>query len=499
MKSAYLYVRVSTDEQKRKGYSLPEQEERLLKHCELNNIEVKDVYRKDYSAKNFKRPEWNSLLNSLKINKNNPPENVLFVKWDRFSRNIEYAYQMLGILRGLNVLAMAIDQPIDFSIPESIVTLAVYLSIPEAENGRRALNTSDGMRRAKKEGRHIGKAPIGYANVATADGKKYIVPKKPEGDLVIWCFKQLAKGTFTSEQVRKMACKKGLQCESTNFWKLIRNPVYCGIIVIPPYQNEEIQFVKALHEPLISETLFYEVQDVLNGNRRQRGANNSVKHLFPLRGFLECPLCHRKLTGSVSKGKYYRYPYYHCVGSTCKARFKAELLNRAYEEELKKFRLVPQVTELFNLVLAHESVQNRAESVQERRLILRQIEEQELLMSQARKSLLKGRLELDDFGKLKSEYSVISTVLNTELSKIDLKLSDLNNSKKESAIPHSNLFQWYKNQEIEDKRNIINLITPVGVNSQNSIFAPLNLNDALSKIVIACRQTYQPFFYVNSP
>ena len=172
MKSAYLYVRVSTDEQKRKGYSLPEQEERLLKHCELNNIEVKDVYRKDYSAKNFKRPEWNSLLNSLKINKNNPPENVLFVKWDRFSRNIEYAYQMLGILRGLNVLAMAIDQPIDFSIPESIVTLAVYLSIPEAENGRRALNTSDGMRRAKKEGRHIGKAPIGYANVATADGKK---------------------------------------------------------------------------------------------------------------------------------------------------------------------------------------------------------------------------------------------------------------------------------------------------------------------------------------
>ena len=160
---------------------------------------------------------------------------------------------------------------------------------------------------------------------------------------------------------------------------------------------------------------------------------------------------------------------------------------------------MPQVTELFNLVLAHESVQNRAESVQERRLILRQIEEQELLMSQARKSLLKGRLELDDFGKLKSEYSVISTVLNTELSKIDLKLSDLNNSKKESAIPHSNLFQWYKNQEIEDKRNIINLITPVGVNSQNSIFAPLNLNDALSKIVIACRQTYQPFFYVNSP
>jgi site-specific DNA recombinase len=135
MKSAYLYVRVSTDEQKRKDYSLPEQEERLLKHCEFHNIEVKGIYHEDYSAKNFKRPEWESLLNTLKKAKDKPTENVLFVKWDRFSRNIEYAYQMLGILRNINVQAMAIDQPIDFSIPESSVTLAVYLSVPEAENG----------------------------------------------------------------------------------------------------------------------------------------------------------------------------------------------------------------------------------------------------------------------------------------------------------------------------------------------------------------------------
>jgi len=64
MKTAYLYVRVSTDEQKRKGYSLPEQEDRLLKYCEYNNIEVKGIYREDFSAKNFNRPEW-------KINYNN--------------------------------------------------------------------------------------------------------------------------------------------------------------------------------------------------------------------------------------------------------------------------------------------------------------------------------------------------------------------------------------------------------------------------------------------
>lgn len=164
MKTAYLYVRVSTDEQKRKGYSLPEQEERLLQYCDFHNIEVKGIYREDFSAKNFNRPEWKKLLAVVRRDKGRKSGNILFVKWDRFSRNIEYAYEMIGILRNLNTLAMAIDQPIDFDIPESSVMLAVYLSVPEAENGRRALNTSNGMRRARQAGRYPGRAPLGYLN-----------------------------------------------------------------------------------------------------------------------------------------------------------------------------------------------------------------------------------------------------------------------------------------------------------------------------------------------
>lgn len=87
MESAYLYVRVSTDEQKRKGYSISEQEERLLKHCEINNIKVKDIFREDYSAKDFNRPGWKKLINIIKRNRHRPPENILFLKGDRFSRS----------------------------------------------------------------------------------------------------------------------------------------------------------------------------------------------------------------------------------------------------------------------------------------------------------------------------------------------------------------------------------------------------------------------------
>jgi len=50
MKSAYLYVRVSTDEQAKRGYSQREQEERLRAYCDSNDIEIKDVYSEDHSA-----------------------------------------------------------------------------------------------------------------------------------------------------------------------------------------------------------------------------------------------------------------------------------------------------------------------------------------------------------------------------------------------------------------------------------------------------------------
>jgi site-specific DNA recombinase len=66
MKTAYLYVRVSTDEQKRQGYSLIEQEERLLKHCEINNIKITGIFREDCSAKDSIDLNGNSLLKRLR-------------------------------------------------------------------------------------------------------------------------------------------------------------------------------------------------------------------------------------------------------------------------------------------------------------------------------------------------------------------------------------------------------------------------------------------------
>jgi site-specific DNA recombinase len=81
---------------------------------------------------------------------------------------------MIGLLMKFEVQPMAIEQPLDLPVPESKVMLAVYLSMPEVENDRRALNVKYGMRRGKKEGRWMGKALPGYINRTKEDGRKYI-------------------------------------------------------------------------------------------------------------------------------------------------------------------------------------------------------------------------------------------------------------------------------------------------------------------------------------
>ena len=68
-RKAILYIRVSTDEQADKGYSLKHQEERQRSYCQFEGIEIAGLYKDDHSAKTFERPAFRQMLALLKKNK----------------------------------------------------------------------------------------------------------------------------------------------------------------------------------------------------------------------------------------------------------------------------------------------------------------------------------------------------------------------------------------------------------------------------------------------
>jgi len=80
-----------------------------------------------------------------------------------------------------------------------------------------------------------------------------------------WIFETVAEGQLKTEQVIQQALNKGLKSCKSNIWLLLRNPVYCGRIYVAGYKDESPKHVPGLHEPLIPESLFYKVQDILDG------------------------------------------------------------------------------------------------------------------------------------------------------------------------------------------------------------------------------------------
>ena len=80
--------------------------------------------------------------------------------------------------------------------------------------------------------------------------------------------------------------------------KIIANPVYYGMIVFPKF---EISLMGS-HEPIISDKLFKQAQDVRNGVAGRKMPRNKDNKDFPLRG-IKCDGCGKKYLRGTIKGQ----------------------------------------------------------------------------------------------------------------------------------------------------------------------------------------------------
>ncbi len=480
MKTADLYIRVSTDEQAEKGYSQRDQEERLRKYCELNAIQIREVVFEDHSAKTFARPKWTQLLNLLRKNKFRS-DLILFAKWDRFSRNAGDAYAMISTLRKLGVEPQAIEQPLDLSIPENKMMLAFYLAAPEVENDRRALNTFFGMRRAKKEGRWVTTAPLGYVNRVIETGKKYIAPDEPKASIIQWIFKEIARETFTTEQIWKQSLQKGFKCSKHGFWVIIRNPVYCGKIFIPKYKDEDSHFVQGQHQPLISESLFYTVQDVLDGRRKHQRTKMEVHDMLPLRGFLLCPKCGRVLTGSASRGCRKKYYYYHCL-SSCGCRFNVVKANDLFVDELRKYVPRVEMIKIFKIIVSQEYKAQSKNKHENHKRVVEQINQLNTKLSKARNLLISETIDATDYRLIKTETEDEIRRWEAKLSQDPVKHSDFDNMLENALNSFSHLDCLYLKSSTLHKREIISSMFPDKLVFDGCNYRTTRINEAVQLI-----------------
>ena len=477
---ADIYVRVSTDEQANTGYSQRYQEEMLTRYCEINSIVIRKVFFEDHSAKSFIRPEWGKMLTDYRKHKG-LIDKILFLKWDRFSRNAGDSYAMISTLNKLGIEPQAIEQPLDLSVPENKMMLAFYLAAPEVENMRRALNVSAGMHRARREGRHISTAPQGYANKSYETGRKYIAPKEPEAGIIRWAFTALANGTCSVQDLWGQVREKGLKTSKNNFWHIIVNPIYCGKIFVPPYQKEEGYYVQGQHEPLISEELFYTAQDVLFGRKKKQAVKIAIREEFPLRNFLICPKCGKMVTASASKGRTAYYNYYHCT-SSCGWRYKAEHVHDLFIQELQKYKPHPAMLLLYKQVILDVYNSQIADVKSEKKLLLREINEQNSRLAKARELLLSETIDASDYKAIKMECERHTNLLEAKLSNVAPYQESIDNLLDKALYNLSNVDERYEKADVQGKRNIIGSMFTEKLQFENNAYRTTKVNEAVELI-----------------
>lgn len=473
---ADLYIRVSTEEQANKGYSLRYQEEALRNYCEVKGILIQKIIIEDFSAKSFKRPQWINWFNSVKLFKHPKASLLLFTKWDRFSRNTGDAYYMISVLNRIGIEPNAIEQPLDLTIPENRMILAFYLSFPEVENARRALNIKQVIRKAKEEGRWMGTPPIGYKNKITESGIKYIAPFEPQASLMRNAFELLAEGLYPISHVYVNLVENGLAWSRSAFYRAIRNVAYCGKVYIPGNDCEEPRFVDGMHEAIISAELFNKVQQLYSERNKKRVVRNVLNDNFPLRGFLVCPTCGRKLTASRSTGKLKNYYYYyHCVNK-CKTRFRAELIHQAFNEELRKYHPKAEFRVLFRDVL--KSVLEDRDQTRENRkqVFLEAIDELISKIHKGEELLLSGDISGPEYQQIKLDGEVRINIMGEKIAGIEKQSKILDKMSEKAAVGFQHLDELFTKLNTAGKREFMSYFIQTSLIYDEG-FLPLTLTE----------------------
>lgn len=383
-----IYCRVSSDEQGEFGASLGTQKELLTNFCKRNGYNIVMEVQESHTAKHhdLKRPLLKKVFEFCNNNKRHKPR-LLFLKWDRFSRNLEFATKHIRIMRDNWHLELnSIENPIDFNNPDWHTLIGLYCGSAQSENAKISQRTRDGIHGKLEEGRCAGRAPRGYINKQEndANGKtiaKYVAIDENVAKGIRKAFNELAKGAISANYARKTYCPN--IAEST-FFDILRNPFYMGKIRVPSYKGIEEHFVDGQHEPLITEEVFYRVQDILDGKKKKKPKLERVINpdLF-LRKFITCPVCGHALTGSTSQGNGGKYTYYYCCEDPKHLRIRADRAIEAFARYVGCLKPNEAILRLYEAVLNDVQGDAKREINSEIKEVEKEIEAKRVLISNA--------------------------------------------------------------------------------------------------------------------
>ncbi len=463
--NAVIYCRVSSKEQV-DGTSLESQELACKEYAARSSLNVVRTFiERGESAKFADRPQLLEML-SFSKDRGHKIEQLLVWKVDRLARNVGDHFNIKAALGKYGVRVVSVTEPIDAK-PEGKLLETILAGFAQFDNDIRAARCIQGMRRKIQEGLFPWGAPLGYKSANRPGSKKTLpdVPDYPVFGIIQKGLEEFAVGGLTKAQLMRVLTERGLRTKRgkplTNQaidW-LLADSFYAGI-VRDPWSGEEFQ---GKHIPAISQETFRKIQRVIAGRGR------SVPHLavrdeFPLRTFARCGNCEATLTGSFSRGRSARYPYYRCFRRGCDAQASYPLA-----EVHREFAGFLNALSLDNHTFAHlkDSVRRIGESWGQERYVEQEHREAEAKRANDRFQQLL-RLKMDDlitdeeFKTQRAKLSLASVAPKSQPSENGSTLDEVMANLDAIRSPLTDLHSFWSSLNVESQQRFQLLTLPVG-------------------------------------
>ena len=163
-KRAVLYSRVSTGDQHLETQLLD-----LRELAKQRGLEVVREYTDVISGAKSKRPGLDQLMTDARRRRFDV---VLVAAFDRIARNVRHFLEVLDELNHIGIQFISLRENIDTGGPLGRAMLTIIGAIAELERSLIVERVKSGMRRAKLEGRRIGRAPLQVDRVALLRDRK---------------------------------------------------------------------------------------------------------------------------------------------------------------------------------------------------------------------------------------------------------------------------------------------------------------------------------------
>lgn len=420
-----LYVRVSTQEQAKEGYSIGEQIDRLKKYADVHDYVVVKVYTDaGHSGGNMERPALQDMIEDIRAGR---IDKVCVYKLDRLSRSQKDTMTLLEdifLSNSCDFESMTEKFDTATSFGRAMIGILSIFAQLERENIKERMSMGIDARIKKGKWRGGNQVPFGYDYESALEK---LVVNEYEAMIVKYVFKSFLEGKserrISEEMIEKGYTYKNGKVDLRTMRYMLKNKTYCG------YQRHHEEWIKGLHDAIIDEESYNTVQDLYAEKKRkfeESGQKIGIEATSTLLGgIIFCARCGARYskyrTGTKDYGFHLNYGCYSrhkkvkamVKDPNCKNKiYRTEFLDNLVIDQIKKLAIDPEYIKLL------KTEASKTDEVQRIHAIENQIKQISSQLSRFMDLYGLGKYSLEELDEKTVPLTAQRTKLKAELEKL---------------------------------------------------------------------------------